>query len=561
MADIIRKLFPSASTEGGQGTEIWIEPNAIDTGKVLGYFGRINDRAQVKNAIVKRFGTGIRRTKDSSGNTLESYVKEGFDARMSAGHIEVVGVGLGHTITSALATLFTEPGQRFSIVGVDGEETPSEVSDWLSDFRTASQFINGLTQADEEAVQLGCSVLLVEFFEGHLKYRTIDPGKVKVRFDGAVESDGETRPVNYQDIEDATCVIIETGTIDAETRSYVAIFGRSYTYPNGRYVSYMSDSDGKDVPDVGTDGVYEWTTAGGEIANPLSLYANDHPDLDLPEYPVVLFYGGHVRMDRLFPISTSLLEESIEADVAASHIRATSSDNARGTLVVKKSRENPTAKLPTHLRGEVSLEHGVEIESITTDSAASTVAWELLKAENIASAQSYGVPDYYVSSEDHTVEASSGVALKIRTGPLIKFRGKRAAINAPSVAKLFEVEKALIAMFVQGDDAIIRRLESAGQQWDPGEKDLPEELADTIEAADKLYDRGIYDDIEYIRVVYKLPSEAEAIDKYEELKRRREEYPPLKEETSDVGQFGSVEMPSGAGGDVQDQAPPERDGT
>lgn len=545
MADITRNL--------ADNNEVWIEPNGITTSAILGYFGRVNDRSQVRQAIVNRYGTGIKQTKDDAGNTLETYTKAGFAERMLAGHVEVVTIGLGHNITAALATLFTEPGQRFALLSPTGEEI-TDVAGWFAEFRESSQFIEGLVSADEEAVQLGVSLLFVEFYEGYLRYRTIDPGKVKVRFDTYVTSDGEPRPVNYLDIEDATCVVLETGTVDADTKTYTAIFGRSDAYPNGRYVSYTSDNDGKDIPDIGVEGIYEWTNTSGEVANPLSQYANDNPTIPLPEYPLVLFFGGHVRRDRLFPISTSLLEESIEADVAASHIRATSGDRARGTLALTKSQNNVTNPLPDHLYGEVSLEPGMTLEAIDGNPNAPQVAWELLKAENVAAAQGYGVPDYYVSSEDHTVEASSGVALKIRTGPLIKFRDKRAAINAPSVAKLFEIEKALIALFAEGDEAMITRLEAAGQQWDPGEKDLPEELVDVVDTADKLLAKGVYDTIEYIRVVYKLSSEAEAIAKYEDLKARAEKYPPLKEEkTPEIGApFGAGQEGGSSEGDAQD---------
>lgn len=557
MPSILRKLFPENTYEDSESTEEWVEPGDTVTGKILGYFGRINDRAQIRNAIIQRFGTGIKRTKDAAGNDYETYTKKGFEERMLAGHIEVVNVGLGHNIVSATATLFTEPGQQFSIVSVDGEEM-ADVAEWVSDFRADSQFIKGLRDVDEEAMQLGVSCLWVDFYEGLLRYRTIDPGKMKVRFDQAVDKVNdsgmvvESRPVNYQDIEDATCVIVETGTIDTQYKSYTAIFGRSHRYPNGRHVSYTSRADGKDVPEVGDGDIYEWTNTAGQIANPLSQYANDNPDLDLPEYPFVLFYGGHVRQDRLFPLSASLLEESLEADVTASHLRATANDNARGTLALERVEKAAASPLPDHLYGEVSLQPGQEIKRVPAESAGTKIGWELLQQETIASAAGFGVPDYYVSSQDHTVEASSGVALEIRTGPLIKFRDDRIVTNAPSVAKVFEIEKANLSMFAEGDAKIINQLETAGQLWDAGEQDLPEEMTEVVETAETLYNRGIYDTIEYLRVVYRLATEAEAIAKYEELKARGEKYPPLKEEEPDVDPLsGQISDNSGRGAENQ----------
>lgn len=561
MADILRKFFPPGTQEADDSTEVWIEPTEEVTSKILGYFGRINDRAQIRNAVIQRFGTGVKKVKDATGVTWETYTKDGFEQRAINGHIEIVGVGLGHNIVSATATMFTEPGQQFSIVSADGEEM-TDVAEWLADFRADSQYIEGMIQVDEESMQMGVGCLWPDFYEGLLRYRTVDPGKMKVRYDTSIESNGETRPVNYQDIEDSTCVIIETGTIDDQKKTYTAVFGRSYTYPNGRHVSYTSGADGKDVPDVGSPAIYEWRNTAGEIANPLSQYANDNPDIDLPEYPFVLFYGGHVRRDRLFPLSASLLEESLEADVTASHLRATANDNARGTLALNRDQMAAASPLPDHLYGEVSLEPGQTIERVDADVNGTKIGWEILREETVASAAGYGVPDYMVSSEDHTVEASSGVALKIRTGPLIKFRDKRIAINTPSVGKVFEIEKALIAMFADGEEDLIRKLETAGQLWDAGEQDLPEEMSDVVETAETLYERGIYDDIEYIRVVYRLPTEAEAIAKYEELKARSEKYPPIKEEEVDDVGFGAGQMSDNSGGAPPDQGRTfGRDGT
>ena len=147
MTDIIRKLFPAGTQEADDSTEVWVEPGDTVTSKILGYFGRINDRAQIRNAVIQRFGTGIKQKKDDSGNTWEVYTRQGFEQRALNGHVEIVNVGLGHNIVSATATLFTEPGQQFSIVSPDGKEM-TDVAEWLSDFRSDSQFIEGMTSVD-----------------------------------------------------------------------------------------------------------------------------------------------------------------------------------------------------------------------------------------------------------------------------------------------------------------------------------------------------------------------------------------------------------------------------
>jgi len=535
MSGLIRHLWDDlTSNSDDQWTEeVWVEPDAVQTGTILGYFGRVSDKAQIREAIVKRYGTRIKTVVDPvTGQKTETYTKAGFVDRMLAGHIETVSTGLGHKITSVFANLFSEPGQKFALVPPTDSTDVSELAEYLDASREGSNYLASLVEADEMSVQLGSSIIWLEYREGAVHYRVVDPGKVAIRFDGAIESDGKLRPVNYLDLEDATCVIIETGTVDALTKTYVAIFARSYKYPLGRYVVYKSAVDGKDVPDVGSSGCFDWRTESGDLANPLSWYAEQQQNLPIPEYPLVILLSGQVQRDRLLPISTSLLEESIEADIAASHLRAIAGDNARGTLKLMRSNRSATLPLPESLRGDVVLYDGDDLDAVNTDSRATEVGWSLLREQMVTSAQGWSVPDYYISSEDHTIEAASGVALQIRAIPLKKARDRRVSINAPSVSKLFEIEKALNIIY---DKELFKRglqelLEQCSQTWDPGELNLPEPEKERIENIKSLTEQGLYDTIEALKAAYRLPSDADAVEKYEALKQRAAKYPPLKEE-------------------------------
>jgi hypothetical protein len=391
--------------------------------------------------------------------------------------------------------------------------------------------------------------VFVEFVDGALKYHVVDPGKIQVLFEEAIESNGRPRPANRLDIEDATCVVIETGSPDDLTKSYIAIFGRSARYPNGRYVAFRSSGDGREIPEFGDDDSYDWLD-GGEVANPLSVYANSKPELDLPEYPIAIIHSGLVRRDRLFPISESLLEEAIEVDVAASKVRSTSVSNARGTKFFSKSDAGGKQSVPESLNGEVILEPGQDLKQVMGDSRAPQVAWELLLEEMISAAQGYTVPDYYVSSKDHTIEAASGVALKVRSGQLVKFRDLRAKLNAPAVAKIFDIEKALISLMADWDESAILLLESCSQTWDHGKQDLPDDDEKQDASIEKMLSLGVYDIIEAIRVKYNLASEAEAIEKYEQLKERRDKYPLLNTSSEEEGvneESKSVKKPGESG--------------
>jgi hypothetical protein len=536
MASIFRRIFGESGPEG-----TWVQVDPIVSARIIGYMGRTTDRALIRSTILRRYGTGIRLVKDEvTGIDYEVYSKTGFDVRMAAGHIETVTIGFGHKIAAAIATLFSEPGQNFDLVGPSGADV-SKASELLDEMRGGEEHIEALVEADHESIWLGSSPVFTEFVDGALRYYVTDPGKIQVLYEEAIESNGKVRPTNLTDIEDATCVVIQTGNVDDQTYSYVAIFGRSSRYPNGRYVSFRSSGNGREIPDIGARNSWDWLQEG-EIANPLSWYANAHPEMDLPEYPIVTIHSDLIREARLFPLSESLLQEALEADVAASHIRATSGDNAKGTMAFSKSDAGGLQPVPKNLRGDVTLEAGQKLESVNLPTDAPKTAWELLKEEMTSTGQGFTVPDFHLRSEDHTIEASSGVALKVRSKQLLKLRDRRAKKNAPQVHKQFVIDKALISVFADAEESTIALLESCDQTWDPGEQEIPEDSEKVINEIERCVDLGIYDTIEAIRVKYGLSSEAEAIEKYEQLAKRAVKYPPLiDDEVDDMGNTEGIE--------------------
>jgi len=530
MASIIRRILGETDNNG-----TWVQADSVLSAKILGYSGRTTDRTQIKETILRRYGSSIRMEKDpATGIDYEIFVKDGFDARLQAGHIETTCVSLGHKISGAIATQFSEPTQVFALAAGSEDTNTEAASELLGDMR-GERYIDALVQADHESIWVASMPIFVEFVDGVLQYRVIDPGKYQILYEETIESNEIVRPTNRCDIEDATCVVIDTGSLDDHTNTYIAIFGRSLTYPNGRYVSFRTSGNGREVPapfssnEESIDCIID-----GEIANPLSWYANQNPDLDVPEYPVGIIYSGLVRKEQLFPVSDSLLQEALEADVAASHIRATSGDNAKGTRVFEKSEMGGTQPIPKTLMGEVVLEAGQQLKLEKADSAAPKIAWELLQESMVSTGLGYTVPDFYLSSKDHTVEAASGTALKVRSGQLGKLRERRTKLISPEIKKIFEVEKALISVNAEADESAITLLESCEQLWDPGEPESTESELEKAAAVEKLVASGFYDTIEALIVVYKFGSESDAIDKYEELEARRKKYPPLNQEEKDA---------------------------
>ena len=183
---------------------------------------------------------------------------------------------------------------------------------------------------------------------------------------------------------------------------------------------------------------------------------------------------------------------------------------------------------------------GQKIVPISHSASDSVASWDLLKEQQVSTGLGYGVADYMVSSEDHTLDASTGIALQVKTRPLIKARQNRETLNAPSVQKIFEIERGYINMFAaEGtvDETALKLLNECTQHWSAGEIQLPRDEQVHTATIMSLLDRGIYDTIEAIRDKYQLATEDEAIKKYEQLKTRAAEYPPLKEEDKPVSRM------------------------
>jgi hypothetical protein len=143
MSNILRWLL------GKTGQETWIEPDSHVADKITGYFGRITDRDQIRDAIIQRYGTGFRIDKDAtSGITIKSYERSGFRNRMMANQIEIVSLGLGHKIVNALSNLFSETTQNFSYVSKLNSIDISKIVEYLDKMRNGEQYLASLTSAD-----------------------------------------------------------------------------------------------------------------------------------------------------------------------------------------------------------------------------------------------------------------------------------------------------------------------------------------------------------------------------------------------------------------------------
>jgi len=161
----------------------------------------------------------------------------------------------------------------------------------------------------------------------------------------------------------------------------------------------------------------------------------------------------------------------------------------------------------------------------------------VLKDLQVQIGEGYSVPDFMLSSEDHLLEASSGVALKIKSRPLKKKRENKIELVKPAIRDLYEIEKALIATFHKPDDengSAVNLLLECKQHWDAGELKLPENKKEKIEWITSLLTAGVVDIIWALREIEILADDQEAIALYEKMEKRFKKYAPLKEEEPEV---------------------------
>jgi len=507
---------------------------------MVAYFQRQSDQSQVKTAVKTKYGTAIKFEKDpAKGSVYNKYIgynDAAFHTAVNIGTIATTPIGFGQRIINAKATMFTELGQRYALAH-DAVEDPADAEELLTRIRKEGGYTAAVTRWDKRSIECASAVLLTDYDSGVMSYQVLNPTDVRPYFaDTLTEKvEGEAdrvRAAETNDIEDATVVIIRLSRVDRLTWNYLAIYGRSTVYPKGRHVLFQDGETVNEVPPVDeTNADITDYRIDDEICNPLSKVAFDNPDMSLPEYPLAVLYGGMTDSAGVLPVSTSLYESSLTVDVAASHTLGTSQDAARGTHAFKRSNLAQGQSLPSKYVGPMDLPIGVEYTFEAHDSNASKDAISVLKDTMVQMAAGYAVPDYMVVTEDHTLDASSGVALEIKTRPMIENRRARIEENKPGVQRVFEIERSLLHLFgeespgenLDGED----QLWGCTQQWDAGDIVLPENKAERTTRISAAKADGFLDEIGALREYHHLATDDEAIVLYEKMRDRAEEYPPL----------------------------------
>ena len=497
------------------------------------YFYRQTDKLAVQSAIVAAHGVGIANVEGGGETTIETYVRSRVATSIYSGEKTIFSIGYGSMICNAKATLFSEPGVKYSLQH-DSVEDLKKFDYLLAKHRLTGGHKAALVAADKLAVFLGSSAVLVTYRRGSIRYQKISPGRIRPFFAGEIEEDGERRPTDTSDIQDASLVLIRMSQVDATSWSWIGIQTRCAEQPFGRYVTFISATECYALPPVGEPLTYDYrlasddmSGAAGAVANPLSWLAEQYPDLDIPEVPIVPLYGGTTEQDALFPITSSLYSQCLSIDMMSSHITDKADEKASGTSVLLRDHQGKAQTLPRTLHGNVALLPGQSIEHLADDASSCDIANSILKDRRNEIGESYGVPDYMVSGEDtNAQDEASGLQLKIKTRPLVKDRENRVELNRPSVIQLSKIERGYLVFKGEVSDSESVTLLEADQNWEAGRLKMPDNLKEKSEIIVTLKKEGIFDELAGIAEWYECTTE-EAQEIYDKMKMRKEKYPPL----------------------------------
>lgn len=507
----------------------------------LSYFNRQDDHEQVRTAIKNRYDTHVVSAKnpgDGQGVT-ETYVRGHLSTQVDNDQIENFSVGFAPKVVGALATLFTEKGQKYTLTHETADSLEAAEKLLYEDNRGASNYDATMADVDKMSVRIGSSGVFPEFARGRMTYKKLSPADVDFYFADYIIEEDKKRVVDRTDPEDATVMVINFGTHDSISWNYLAIFGRSDIYKNGRHVQFQGPAELTQIPELDAEGTIEHKTdheGKAVYANPLTWWGNqpEQKDKDIPEYPIVIFKGGTTDNNEVMPVYTSLYDAAKGFDIDASHAESTSQKAAAGTRKLTRNSEARSKPIPKTLSGDVALPEGMDVDVVMHDVAASQVALEITEKNMLHCGSGFHVPDFDIVSQDHTIEASSGVALAIKSMPKIKNRDYRIKLNKPQVKRLFEIEKAYIGHHAPSEskvkDADIKLLLECDQTWDPGDLVLPENKKEKTERNIALKGAGGIDEIEFIRRENNFPSDEEAIDFYDKMKERASRYKSLVQE-------------------------------
>ena len=503
-----------------------IEIQNSNVSDALDHFERANDLANIRSQLKKRGAIGIRKKEGEAG--YETYTKQRTAEMIESGEYEVISGGLGRKIALARANLFNNPTQSFSYFSGEMDEAGKPVPDDeiaanVNAHRKAGGCDSALVDGNYVASAVDSGPVFVQPQGGVLRYDAFSPANLYFKFHDSITDNGSSRGVDYADVEDCTAMVIQLSAVasDIDQTSYLAVMGRNDDpgYPLGRYV-FFTARNWWDIPDPGDPNANDWVTNSGEIANPLSLYAEQTGSASAVEYPIIILKGGLsiTNLTTPAPTSTSLYETTLEIDVALSRLMKDSLSSALGTKVITSPKGG---EVPRCLEGAVMLYSDQTFEIHSVPIANAQGAMEIVKTESRMIADGFSVPGYQIMAGDTQVE--SGVALYIRTKPLEQEWARSAQINGPEIQRLFEIEKGLHAIHYPEKQFVP---EGTTQVWNPGRFIYPESEKEKAERLKAALDAKFISYVRSVRDYHNFATDRQAIEYIQLMEEQNAENPP-----------------------------------
>lgn len=535
MGRIVRSDYREAAIRGVSGDVAEELDHALD------YYDGTDDRDRdiLENAVIRRYATAIRRVPSADGSPTEAYTIPDARDAIQRGRHELVLTRLSKKISNSRGTMFTEAENQFLFVDASGERR-EDLELAIGDMRDRGNFLRTMIRADRVAACLGSCVVYVYWQDGQLQYQAVPPQCVFPLFGDTISVEGDSRRIDLSSISDASAWVLRLGgprapiaeygnELSSAARSseaantggsqYVAYVGASERFPMGRCVTYSAEQP-DDIPEPGAQGAWDFIW-NGDVANPLTVLHSSNPELAPHEYPIAIINGSDSGSDSsLLPVTgISLFHDALEIDMAWSRLALSSIKSARGVYAITNELNQPYP--PTISEGDVALQNGQTISTHGVPASNSRDAGEVIRTVQRTIAEAYNVPGHEVATDGATAP-ESGVAVYLRSQPKIRDRDERIALNRAAVARVWALERTLLAL--NG----VSISEQAEQLWSPGTLRLPQTITESIESTNLALQAGYIDYIEALRRVHELDTVDDAISLYEQLKQRSAEYPPLR---------------------------------
>lgn len=502
--------------------ESYVNYDAIE--EACRFFTRDNDYDQVLAKNVGRYAfeyvpAAEESTKDGGtikigvGNYLPSLmVRKGEVDKFVAGVYETVSTGIGHTIANVVANLFTSDSQRW--VYLSDKDTKA-VESLIAIHRDKGGFNDKLSNVDYLACGVNCCLMHIYPKGEWLSYDVVWSSNIRVVFGKKLKEETSRgvidRVVDYTDIEDASAVVVKLKTLDSSSGKYLwtAYVGSCDDHIDGRMVTYEGGSFWP-IPDIGDERIVVEYKRDDAPCNPLTYVARREKGIGGGyEYPFIIIKGdqkyGSVE---LMPNTLTFLNNSLEIECAWSQILRQGVKAARGKDVLNLSAAG--TDLPTSL-DVVVCPDGVEYDYKAGNAGGVQAGISSVQAVSGALCTSRGVPNYIVISEQTTPE--SGIALVMRTAPLISARSRRINMNKEQISRIADIEMGLLfEMFPENIDMFL----GVSCMWDPGKWEIPKDRITVLEELEKENALGVVSKLEMIKRLNNLKTNDDA-KKFAEL--------------------------------------------